>query len=376
MTPRPKVVVALSYDQDAVRWRDRHARGEVLDATPYGYHRAADAFDLRWTVSHAEGRLAGRIRRALAARLGFDVVHVWRNRALLRRADAIWTHTEREHLAIAAVLGRRAPPVLAQSVWLWDAWPGWGRARRRLVAALLRRHPIEVVHSEVNLVDARAAVAGRRVELLPFGTQALPSVRGDRPVEPPVVVSVGNDADRDWPLLAAAAERLPELSFRVISSSRAARDVRWPPNAERIASVTRASLTAAMREATCVVVPVRPNRHASGTTSCIEALGAGRPMVVSRAGGLARYVEGAARLVPPGDADALTSAIRAAADGRVEAPAPGEDRARGLTQADYVERYVRVTRWLLGADWDPAISRFMPLAPDVTPSDRAAGAGQ
>ncbi len=372
MTPRARVVVALSYDQDPERWRERHARGEVLDATPYGYHRAADRFEMAWTRSHPESARQARVRRALAARLGFDVVHVWRNRRLLRSADVIWTHTEREHLAIAAVLGRRGPPVLAQSVWLWDAWPSWSPARQRRTAALLRTHAVEVVHSPVNLADAHAAVPGRRVELVPFGSATLPSARGVEPASPPLVLAVGNDVDRDWPLLARVAARLPGLRFRVVSASRTARETAWPANVERVLVATRESLIRDAGEAACVVVPLRDNRHASGTTSCIEAMGAGRPMVVARAGGLDAYVRGAARLVEPSDAAAMALAIEDAVAGRVAAPALGEVEARGLTQADYVERYARITDWLLGAPWDDAVSRFAPVAGPIPRPARAA----
>lgn len=357
----PRIVVALSYDQDVERWRERHARGEVLDATPYGYHRAADRFDLAWTRSHPESASVSRVRRALAARLGFDLVHIWRNRALLRGADAVWTHTEREHLAVAAVLRGAGPPVLAQSVWLWDAWPRIAPWRRRWIARQLRRHAIEVVHSRINLQDARAAVPGRRAELVPFGTQALPSVRAESAAQPPLVLAVGNDIDRDWALLATVAARLPRLRFRVVSTSRAAGEIDWPANVERVRSATRESLTASMREASCVVVPLRHNRHASGTTSCIEALGAGRPLVVSRTGGLDDYVDGTARLVEPGDADALARALEDAVAGGVPAPEAGAGEQRGLTQADYVERYVRITDWLLGGAWDASISAFAAL---------------
>lgn len=366
MTRRQRVVVALSYDQDPVRWRERHERGEVLDATPYGYHRAADRFDMAWTRSHPERAAVARARRALAARLGFDLVHIWRNRALLRGADAIWTHTEREHLAIAAVLRGSGPPVLAQSVWLWDAWPDWGPRRQRRVARLLRRHAVEVVHSPVNLAAARRAVPDRRVELVPFGSATLPSVRGTEPARPPLVLAVGNDADRDWPLLADVAARLPGLRFRVISSSRSARTTRWPSTVELVRTTSRERLNAAMREAACVVVPLRDNRHASGTTSCIEAMGAGRPLVVSRAGGIEAYAEGVARLVEPGDPDALARAIAEAVAPGAAVPEEGAHAARGLTQADYVERYARITAWVLGGEWDASVSRFAPLAGDVT----------
>lgn len=41
----------------------------------------------------------------LLSRLGFDLVHAWRDRRALNDADAIWAHTEREH-----ILRRRAAP--------------------------------------------------------------------------------------------------------------------------------------------------------------------------------------------------------------------------------------------------------------------------
>lgn len=364
----PRVVIALAHDLDVERWRERFARGEVLDETPYGYHRAAERFELAWTVSHRESRSVARARRALAARLGFDLVHIWRNRRLLRSADAIWTHTEREHLAVAAVVSSGGPPVLAQSVWLWDAWRGYGALRRAVVARLLRRHRIEVVHSSVNLADARAAVPGRRVELLPFGSAGLPSVREVEPPPRPSALAVGNDADRDWPLLAAAARRLPAVSFRVVSGSRAARDVAWPVNVDLTRTATRESLAAWMAQSRCVVVPLRPNRHASGTTSCIEAMSAGRPMVVSSAGGLQEYVEGAARLVEPGDLDELVRGIEDAVAGIVAGPPGAAQRDRGLTQRDYVGRYALVTAWMLGGSWDPAVSAFAPVEAGVTPA--------
>lgn len=354
-------MVALSYDQDVERWRQRHERGEVLDETPYGYHRAADRFDVAWTASHPERPLVRRARDSLSGRLGFDIVHIWRNRRLLRSADVIWTHTEREHLAVAFVLRGGAPPVIAQSVWLWDAWPGLSGARRRLIATLLRRHAVELVLSRVNLADARRGVPGRRVEFVPFGSAALPSVRSDPPGSPPLVLSVGNDSDRDWAVLARAAERLPGMRFRILSGSRAARGTDWPGSVEPVTTATRETLIASMREASCVVVPLRHNRHASGATSCIEALSAGRPLVVTRAGGIDAYVEGSATLVAAGDAAALADAIDAAVHGAGVSPREGVEVDRGLTQADYVERYARITLWLLGGPWDGAVSEFVTL---------------
>lgn len=366
-TDAPRVGVIVAFDQDVVRWRERHARGETLDVTPYGYDRAEPHVRLAWGRSHTESTRMRRIRVALAGRLGFDLVHVWRNRRLIREADVIWTHTEREHLAVAAlqvfVPRRRRVPVIAQSVWLWDAWSQWGPLRRRCVASLLRTHAIEVTHSRINRDISRAAVPGRRVELLPFGSAALPTaVQTAPPGAAPLVLAVGNDIDRDWALLAEAARILPDARFRVASSSRRARETAWPSNVEVSPAGSRAALAELYAAASVIAVPLRENRHASGLTVCIEALGAARPLVVTAAGGIEDYVRGNARTVTVGDRDELVGALRSALAGEVSANRDAVAE-RGLTQRDYVNRYLQVTAWALGRqDWDAVVSAFAPVS--------------
>lgn len=359
MPRRIKVLIVLSYDQDPVRWRERFSRGETFDETPYGYQRAEREFDVTWAVSHVESSLVRRVRHRLIRRLGYDLIHAWRNRAAIRAADVIWTHTEREHLAVARV-DRGRTPVIAQSVWLWDEWGSFASARQRAVAALLRTHPIELTHSVVNRDASRAAVPGRAVELVPFGSAGIEVQKMQ--TEAGLVVAVGNDRHRDWATLADAARELSDLRFRVVSGNREARELAWPANVECRPATGRREIAECYSRASCVVVPLRENLHASGTTTTIEALSAGRPLVVTDVGGIADYVRGAATLVPGGSASALATGIREA----TRTPAAGdtdEVRARGLRQADYVERYAAITRALVaGVPIDPRVHQFVPVA--------------
>lgn len=369
---RPRVAVLLAWQQDPVAWRERHQRGETMDETPYGYERGEGSFEMTWAVSHPESSLARRIRRRLAAWCGFDIVHAWRNRRLLFSADAVWTHTEREHLAVALLQrlrwGRCRVPVIAQSVWLWDEWSAHGALRRAFIAWLLRAQAIEVTHSRLNVAASDREVPGRKVALLPFGTA--PAVDGLVPSEPvatqppmPFVFAVGNDVDRDWETLAAAAAAMPHLRFRVASSSRKARGITWPTNVQREPTASKSELAELYQRADVVVVPVQANLHASGATSCIEALAARRPLVVTRAGGLEDYVSDDAILVPPADAHALADALALAVGKGARRPARDARQQRGLTQEDYVARYILATRWALGqTTWDDAVSRFGPVA--------------
>ncbi|MET0811930.1 MAG: glycosyltransferase [Microbacterium sp.] len=350
------MVVLLGYDQDPVRWRERHAAGETLDETPYGYELAREWCDVQWAQSQRESALVTRIRRRIAAKLGYDLVHAWRNRRLIREADIVWTHTEREHLAVAALPLRRRPAVIAQSVWLWDEWPEYSERRRRRVARLLRRHSAEITLSPVNAALSAASVPGRRVAFVPFGTRTAVGP-DDSPAaddtDRPTVFAPGNDVHRDWALLCAVAEKLPQVAFRVATRRAAALGLPWPSNVD-----ARPSTVAELRElyaaSSAVAVPLRANAHASGITVCIEALDAGKPLVVSRVGGIEAYVEGCAHLAAESDVTAFAAAIVAAVSER--SPSSDVVRERGLTQEDYVRRFVRLTRALLDDEWDDAVT--------------------
>ncbi|GII99187.1 glycosyltransferase group 1 protein [Sediminihabitans luteus] len=348
-----RVVVVLAHEQDPERWRVRHDAGEVADATPYGYDTAASWFDLRWAASHPEGPVVRRIRSRIALLLGFDLLHVWRNRRLVRESDVVWTHTEREHLAVAALLvlrrRDRRPRVLAQSVWLWDRWPTFGAVRRAVLARLLRRQDVEVVHSTLNRADSEQAVPGRLVVSVPFGTTPPRAAHAEQGAE---VVAVGNDTHRDWQTLAEAAGRLPAHRFRVVTTASRARQIAWPANVTVQGARSRDEIERIYAAATVAVVPLRENRHASGSTACVEARAAGLSLVVSRTGGIEPYAGPEARIVVPGDGAALADAIRDALAAERDADravrGDGGVVAQGLTQADYVRRYVLVTQFLLG----------------------------
>lgn len=356
-----RVVVMLNREQDASAWRERFRRGETMDQTPYGYDRAEVRYDMRWSESRPDGVMLGRLRRLLVRQFGFDVVHAMQNRALLRSADVIWTHTEREHLAVALIrrICRIHAPVIAQSVWLWDVWEDLSRPRRMLYQRLLTSQAIEIVHSPVNAEISRRTIPNRAVHLVPFGSAPVSRGQAASSVSEAMVLAVGNDVDRDWDTLAAALREAPGLSARIVSSRRAAREAAWSDNVV-VAPAGRHELERLYRSASVVVVPVRRNCHASGATACIEALAAHRALVATDTGGLAAYVGGAASLVPVGDPQSLAEAIRSA----IHEGGPQGDpwRERGLTQADYVARYVLITEWLLGRRPFPdVVSEFRPV---------------
>lgn len=366
---RPKVAIILRHGLGTAKWLERFDRGEKWDRTPYGYDRASSDFDLIWSRDSHETAFARVFRSAVRRVLGFDLVHVWRNRDILKDADVVWTHTEREHLAVATLkqlfprtYGLRS---IAQSVWLWDNWAGYSVLRRWLYRRLLAQHDIELVLSRSNRDIARRQAPGRRVESIPFGSQGVLSSEGQPRASGTTVLAVGNDRHRDWSLLAEVAGRHPDLQFVVSSLSEEVRTKPWPLNVTVSQTGSAREVANLYAAAALVVVPLVDNLHASGCTVVIEALSAGIPLVVSDAGGIDEYVqESGGILVPIGDAPAFGAAIRetlsAIASG---APDSGDTyRRRGMTQEDYVRRFVRITDSILGRSaWDERVVRFVAM---------------
>ncbi|KVQ66653.1 glycosyltransferase [Burkholderia territorii] len=367
-----KVHVHLFYGADPRTYR----RGENIGCL-YGYHHAeSDEFRLTYSQDGREGRVASLARRALKAALGFDVVHAWRNRAALLGTDVIWTHTEQEHLAAALILklaGARGkhPLLLAQSVWLFDKWNTFGAPRRWLYRKLLARADALTTLARDNAELCRRFL-GREAEFVYYGlnTQDFPPTepRQWQPNRPLRIAAIGNDRDRDWRTFLAAFGGDERYDVRLATRRRVPRE--WHAPNVKIGS---ASGLAKQHElyawADVIVVPLRPNFHASGITVMLEAAAVGKPMIVSDVGGLSDYFpDDTAAYVPAFD----TAAMREAADRFVADPAAALAcaraaaaclRERDLTTQAFAEQHVRITRDMLRRRRTPAATGLaMPLA--------------
>jgi glycosyltransferase involved in cell wall biosynthesis len=124
----------------------------------------------------------------------------------------------------------------------------------------------------------------------------------------------------DARLLVAGDPRMPLDGLRSKAGDRA----QW-----RLGYLSERELAVALGEATVAVFPYRAELDQSG--ALLQAIGAGVPAVVYDVGGLGEIVGafGAGRVVPPGDVDALSAALRELLD---DADALAEARA-GAAQA-------------------------------------------
>lgn len=223
-----------------------------------------------------------------------------------------------------ATLRFRSPAVFTAH----DLLPRRTAGRTALWRKLLRKFDAVVVHTE----------HGRRT-LAELGIDA-------RVIPHPVYPSAAQRADDGHTLLALGmirpykglpdaievARRLPGTRLLVagdpampIADLRSAERVEW-----RLGYLSSTELDRALSEATVAVFPYRAELDQSG--ALLQALGAGVPAVVYDVAGLGEPVRafGAGSVVPAGDVDALTDAVRTLLEDRdaLERARAGANRAR------------------------------------------------
>ena len=356
-----KVHVHLFYGADPRFYRP----GDNIGCL-YGYHHAESAaFKLTYSQDARESKPVRLLRRALKAALGFDFIHTWRNRDEMLRSDVIWTHTEQEWLSAALMLllsGRKAgadasPLLLAQSVWLLDKWPSYGILRSWLYRKLMKR-----ADQLTTLVTENAELCQRY-----FNRDAKPLLYGlntqDFPVKTPTewtphtpirIAAIGNDRDRDWETLIKAFGNDARYTVKLATRRRIPASLR-APNVE-IALFSGIKKQHELYDwADVIVVPLRPNSHASGITVMLEAAAVGKPMVVTNVGALQDYFPaGEAAYIPPFNPQALREAVDQLAASPADALHQAQAAAAGLLSRDlttqnYAMQHVRITQEMLRA---------------------------
>jgi glycosyltransferase involved in cell wall biosynthesis len=261
---------------------------------PDGYRRTERFYPL-------SSRLFGRSRLRLPLK-GVEHVAVMRSLALAR-PDVL--HLQWLALPQADVhLRFRAPAVFTAH----DLLPRRTASRRDLWRRILARFDRVVVHSERG--RETLADLGVDARVIPHPVYPSAATRSD---DGATLLALG--VIRPYKGLADAIEatrRLPDARLIVAGDAampldglRAAERVEW-----RLGYLPQAELDRALSEATVAVFPYRAELDQSG--ALLQALGAGVPAVVYDVGGLAEPVRtyDAGRVVPEGDVEALTMAVR------------------------------------------------------------------
>jgi glycosyltransferase involved in cell wall biosynthesis len=365
-----KVFVHLGHGFGATSWRRRYSLGLIPglnEKLPYGYYRAADQeWSIRYSEDNEERFLTTLLRRGFQKLIGFDLIHAWRNRDQLNDASIVWTHTERENLAVLLLwrLMRKSPtpPIVAQCVWLFDRWPVLPAWKRGLYRWLLKQAEAVTTHSPENLKRAQAVLSHDRIRLVMFGIHSAanrksPKCAVSRPLR---IAALGNDMHRDWHTLIAAFGGLGNYNVAIASGSVPHRLIDKAKNFTLWKVKTVSDLTALYHWADVVVVPTRENLHASGITVVLEAILSGLPVICSDTGGMRAYFcEGEIRYVPVSDVVAMRTAIDEIANDdnlRRNLVTRAQERIQSadLTAQGFADRHRRLSEKLLFKETDDA----------------------
>jgi glycosyltransferase involved in cell wall biosynthesis len=285
---------------------------------------------------------------------GGDFATVLGSLRSVRAADVVLSTVDTVGLPL--ILLKRAglvgPPIVYVSIGLPERLQQLhGERMRRLYRGALRRAATLVAYSENEAAWLRdwLGAAGPPVEFLPFGVDTALFRPSEQ--EPDTdVISIGVDPRRDFDLLVAVAERHHELSFRIVASAERARSLgSHPPNVELETDIPLEAVRERLAQARIVALPVRDNSYSGATTTLLQAMAMGKPVVVSRTAAIAdgyQLEDGVnARLVPPGDERAFEEALLETLTGAEAADSLGR-RARQTVERSFSwERYT-------GALWE------------------------
>ena len=309
--------VLLPAHLDVSLWKRKWLNGLVPDETPYGYHHAElYGYRVSFSIPMALGKFRSWPFKMLRRLTGLDLTHAWQHRAMLfsQSVDVIWTHTEREFLPVVllGLLTRQRPqPMIGQIVWLADDWPKFSRLQQWLYRILLKRVDWCTCHSPDNLKFLTEEMHVSNASLVEFGV-ASELYRQDLVVrvaahQPIRILVLGNDIHRDWAVLKAAFSNQPNIEVFIASSTCPDDDL----GNNMIRQLCDWKTVRQRYEwADVVVVPLSPNRHASGLTVMLEATASGKPVVATDVGGLSHYLDAqAVSFVPAGDAIVLREKV-------------------------------------------------------------------
>lgn len=361
-----KVFAHLAHGQDVVAWEKMWADGVLVginDPTPYGYGRA-NKMGCEVDFSKASNGSAFKkfVRLGLRVILGFDYLHARHNADAALKSDIVWTHTESQFLAMAMVFAMRGksrprPLLLGQSVWFFDKWSGIDPIRKAFYRYLINYVDILTVHSPLNLEVAKSLFPDKRVELVKFGipTEDL-TVPTSRQNTPHRIVCVGNDRHRDWQTAIEAFKDEPDIELKILSTKTNPKIADGISNVDIRGVRNDAEMKAELASASLMVLPLKPNMHASGATVLQESAIFGVPVIASHVGGLDAYFgNDAVTYVPPGSPEALKTAARDLLANPTKALAQATKaheriRSGAIGANAYILDHVRISREMLGRD--------------------------
>ena len=352
-----RVYVHNTVGRGAARHFERFRSGAAADQSPYGFHRAR-ALGLAVELSEDSPSRVLRFLSRVSVRLaGFDLPHALVNLGRIRAADIIWSMTEKEAFAVAAVqsLGL-APrrPIITSTVWITNEWHRIPFFMRPLYRHLGRHFDYVTVQSKAALELAHVIFPASRIELMYFGinpetfTMAAPVLRPQPPVMR--IFAAGNDRTRDWETFLRAFGNDPRFSLEIYCWWLPAKTAAAYTNLQVHRAMTMDELVAAIQAADIVAVPMTANTF-SGITFAINSAAMGKTILSTRTGGVTTYFDEDELLYcAVGDPDDMRAVVAgSSAQSRFDLACRAHRRflQRDYTSLGMIKRFAELTRQIV-----------------------------
>lgn len=330
-----RITVVLPRHVDPRVWAQANARGECPGEAPYGLHRLNDYGS---DVTYELARPAGRDPRGWR---GLASSRVW-TRSARGRSEQTFAISWDERLAVPLLSNHCASGEFLASgvIWATDSYLRRDASlRTHAMKGVLRRldQLWTLSRGQIPVLSEWLGVDADQIAFVPFGVDTAFFPMKPMP-ERPMLLSLGNDRDRDTETLYAVLDGVhkarPEVDILVQSRSRIT-----PPSGIRVVNQIPASrLVKTYESATAVVISTRPNLHVSGMTAALESMSVGRPVVMTGTPGSEDYVRDGETgiLTRPGDVKGMTEAVLNVIDEPVMAARWGS-RASSIVRAHHSE---------------------------------------
>ena len=214
------------------------------------------------------------------------------------------------------------------------------------------------VHREMDMIFVYAtaqenygreqlAIPARKLKLIAFHADDL-FYQPQNPSEkaPSELVSAAGLEWRDYPTLLAAAQKMPQVAFKLAAASPWSKHTnetkgRTLPANVAVRRYEYGELRQLYAESAIVAVPLYENDFQAGVTTLIEAMAMGKPVIVTRTTGQTDVITDGENgvVVPPSDPAAWENAIR-----RLLAD-PHECRRLGRNARQWVQENATLNRW-------------------------------
>ena len=257
------------------------------------FHSLKQRFDavVPWATLGPDDRIGPHFasKREIVVNEARNLIRLLRTRAMYRgKWLFVAAAGHYSFLAFAIVLRvlRRNPRVYLFNFYLHGLGGSW--IVKRILRLLLGPHVRVLCQAEDEVEYLRGVRADLTLDYVPFcqGPMMKPEWIGSREY-----VFAGGFTNRDYDLLIRCAERMPGHEFVIACSGRNRFERPLPANTRVLRDQDWSAFHSLLGHSKVVVVPLRERVGSSGQMVALAAMEAGKPTIVSDAGGLPQYVE-------------------------------------------------------------------------------------